>query len=188
MVKLTIILISFIIILGACSVNTLEGHLKAASKKARKYKTKDEAAFHYETALKIDSLNIEAYNGLGALYMNRQNDIIKLNYSRNNFLKSLNIEDSQPLIWYQLAYTYKLESGTMSIEDTIKVYQNKLDTAIFYLSKAIKLDPFNHLFYYDRGFCKHYSFDTTGTIADFKKACDLGYSTGCTVIENIKNK
>ena len=111
---------------------------------------------------------------------------------------------SNPYYWRGQVLA-RLGKHELAIEDMSKVLQldpsyskahqmlgwiytkaGRYDEAIQELDRYIAIDPKDGWSYFERGFCYHQLGDTARALKDAKKACDLGYKTGCDVYKRYQ--
>jgi tetratricopeptide (TPR) repeat protein len=175
------ILILSIIFLGCSNSST-----DALYKKAKRKNNQEEAIKIYNQIIELDSNHTDSYNQLGLTYLYKNPDS-----SMRYFFKSISIDSNQAEPFFFIGHQYLRKSGAMNLssEGPNVISSTDLDTAISYMTKAISIDSTSSGYYYDRAYCYYYhsNFNLMKDEhrSDLEKACSLGNSTGCTILETL---
>lgn len=116
------------------------------------------------------SLEIEKYPDSAELYFERANSVLLLNANRRG--KDI-IDISDENILNDLIKAIRLNNNIPDFYKTLSDYQryiaDNLDSAIYYIEKAIQLEPENPKWLYRSGFLKYKKEDFTGACEDWLK-------------------
>lgn len=131
----------------------------------------EQAEADYRAALAIDTMNVQAIDGLGKLKMNSP-DELELTQALEFFNRAISIDPK-----YVPAYLHKGQT---------LAYMHKFSDAVSVFDTALHLSPGNGELFFERGKANVNSGNAAKGLEDFRRSCEFGFLQGCEIVKKFK--